>query len=168
MKCFALLEIKFTFSSLGKICPRDFSRGHFKTACSHFKIAKQSFQSPKVNFIAVAKSLLRSLFYCDSDRYRHTNHGVVTCCYGFHLSSFGIIYRHLCRAIFCYLPNGETRGTIDYHFVTLGIICADVGKMSARRQIYPLSHRRCRQTYSQVSYRQSLTSYRLSAYSISR
>ena len=112
--------------------------------------------------------LLVALLDSNCNCHGHTYHGVVTSCYGFHLSSFGIIYRHLCRAIFCYLPNGETRGTIDYHFVTLGIICADVGKMSARRQIYPLSHRRCRQTYSQVSYHQSLTSYRLSVYSISR
>ena len=112
--------------------------------------------------------LFHRLFDGNGNGDGHTDHRVVTGCYGFHLSSFGIIYRHLCRAIFCYLPNGETRGTIDYHFVTLGIICADVGKMSARRQIYPLSHRRCRQTYSQVSYRQSLTSYRSSAYSILR
>ena len=134
----------------------------------YFKVPRASSTSLICYKALKIKELLASFLNSNSNCNSHTNHGVVTCCYGFHLSSFGIIYRHLRRAVFCYLPNGETRGTIDYHFVTLGIICADVGKMSARRQIYPLIHRRCRQTYSQVSYHQSLTSYRLSVYSISR
>ena len=94
----------------------------------------------KANFIVNNSrgELFTSLFDSNRNSNGHTNHGVVTCCYGFHLSSLGVIYRHLCRPIFCFLPNGETLRMTQVHLLSLGIICADVGKMSACRQIYPL------------------------------
>ena len=45
----------------------------------HFNLAKQEFQSPKVNFIANNLRLFARFLYGNGNSNSHTNHGVVTC-----------------------------------------------------------------------------------------
>ena len=69
----------------------------------------------------------------------HTGHRVVTFCFGFVFPSFRVIYRHPYMVIFVHLPRLLSLCATYRHHEIFGIICTDVGKMTACRQIQPPS-----------------------------
>ena len=73
-------------------------------ACRHFKIAKQSFQSPKVNFIANNSrcELFAGFFHCHGNGHGRADHGVVAHAdeaHHFHMGGHGGRTGELCVGV---------------------------------------------------------------------